>query len=71
MVVWLYAAAQIILPIYCVLTGTIDTPYNQSSMPNADYSRWVIQVEIADIILFLTSYAGLAATGAIIPVFLW
>lgn len=53
----------------CVLPGTIDTPQNRASMPNADYSRWITPDAIAEVILFLASDAAGAITGASIPVY--
>ncbi|MGB3701872.1 MAG: SDR family NAD(P)-dependent oxidoreductase [Anaerolineales bacterium] len=53
----------------CILPGTIDTPQNRASMPNADYSRWITPDAIAEVILFLASDAARAITGASIPVY--
>lgn len=53
----------------CVLPGTIDTPDNRESMPNADHSRWVAPEALADVIMFLTSDAARAIHGAAIPVY--
>jgi NAD(P)-dependent dehydrogenase (short-subunit alcohol dehydrogenase family) len=53
----------------CVLPGTIDTPQNRKDMPKADHSRWVPPEAIADVVLFLASYAALAVNGAAIPVY--
>ena len=38
-----------------VIPGTIDTPANRASMPNADFDKWVQPEAIADAILFLCS----------------
>jgi NAD(P)-dependent dehydrogenase (short-subunit alcohol dehydrogenase family) len=51
-----------------VLPSIIDTQANRSSMPDADFSRWVIPQELAEVILFLASDAASAVTGALIPV---
>jgi len=53
----------------CVLPGTIDTPANRESMPNADPTRWVTPQAIADVFLFLASDAARAIHGAAIPVY--
>jgi len=51
----------------CVLPGTIDTPDNRASMPNADRSKWVTPEALADVILYLCSPAARAIHGAAIP----
>ena len=53
----------------CVLPGTIDTPKNRESMPDADFDRWVSPEAIADVILFLVSEQSRAISGASIPVY--
>jgi NAD(P)-dependent dehydrogenase (short-subunit alcohol dehydrogenase family) len=52
-----------------VLPGTIDTPANRQSMPDADPSHWVAPDALADAILFLASDLARAVTGAALPVF--
>ena len=51
-----------------MLPSTIDTPANRASMSNADFTKWVTPQELADVILFLTSDAASAVTGALLPV---
>lgn len=51
-----------------VLPSTIDTPANRRDMPSADFSAWVTLDELAAVILFLTSDAASAVTGALLPV---
>jgi len=51
-----------------VLPSTIDTPANRRDMPDADFSTWVRLDELAAVILFLTSDAASAVTGALLPV---
>ena len=56
------------ITVNAVLPSTIDTSANRSSMPKADFSKWVTPQELADVILFLVSDAASAVTGALIPV---
>ncbi|MGN6307957.1 MAG: 3-oxoacyl-ACP reductase FabG [Xanthobacteraceae bacterium] len=51
-----------------VLPSTIDTPANRRDMPSADFGAWVRLDELAAVILFLTSDAASAVTGALVPV---
>ena len=37
-------------------------------MPTADFSRWVAPRDLASVILFLSSDAARAVTGALLPV---
>jgi NAD(P)-dependent dehydrogenase (short-subunit alcohol dehydrogenase family) len=53
----------------CVLPGTIDTPQNRQTTPDADFNRWVSPESIADVILFLASDVASAIHGAAIPVY--
>jgi NAD(P)-dependent dehydrogenase (short-subunit alcohol dehydrogenase family) len=57
------------ITVNCILPGTIDTPQNRQAMPRADHSRWVPPDALADVILFLASYAARAMTGAAVPVY--
>jgi NAD(P)-dependent dehydrogenase (short-subunit alcohol dehydrogenase family) len=52
-----------------VLPGTIDTPANRESMPDADHDSWTQPEEIARCILFLASDAASAINGAAVPVY--
>ncbi|MEO7247419.1 MAG: SDR family NAD(P)-dependent oxidoreductase [Novosphingobium sp.] len=56
------------ITVNAVLPSIIDTPTNRADMPDADFSTWVQPAAIADVILFLTSPAARAITGALIPV---
>jgi NAD(P)-dependent dehydrogenase (short-subunit alcohol dehydrogenase family) len=56
------------ITVNAVLPSTIDTPANRVSMPKADFAKWVTPQELADVILFLTSDAASAVTGALLPV---
>jgi NAD(P)-dependent dehydrogenase (short-subunit alcohol dehydrogenase family) len=51
----------------CVLPGTIDTPLNRASMPNAKPDIWIPPTAIADLIAFLVSPEGAVVTGGAIP----
>lgn len=53
----------------CILPGTIDTPQNRAAMPKADPTSWVPPEALADVVLFLSSQASRAISGAAIPVF--
>lgn len=52
----------------CVLPTIIDTPDNRSSMPDADFSRWVAPEALAEVMLFLASPGARAVHGAALPV---
>lgn len=56
------------ITVNAVLPSIIDTPTNRTDMPGEDFSTWVQPAAIADVILFLTSHAARAITGALIPV---
>jgi NAD(P)-dependent dehydrogenase (short-subunit alcohol dehydrogenase family) len=51
-----------------VLPTIIDTPANRVDMPKADFTRWVAPEALADVIVFLSSHASRAITGASILV---
>jgi NAD(P)-dependent dehydrogenase (short-subunit alcohol dehydrogenase family) len=52
-----------------ILPGTMDTPANRTSIPNADFSKWVQPAAVASLITWLTSDAGKDINGAVIPVY--
>ena len=56
------------ITVNAVLPSTIDTAANRASMPKADFAKWVTPDELANVILFLTSDAASAVTGALLPV---
>jgi NAD(P)-dependent dehydrogenase (short-subunit alcohol dehydrogenase family) len=56
------------ITVNAVLPSIIDTPANRTSMPKADFSKWVTPQELANVILFLVSDPASAVTGALIPV---
>jgi NAD(P)-dependent dehydrogenase (short-subunit alcohol dehydrogenase family) len=41
-----------------IVPATIDTPANRSSMPDADYSKWVTPAQIAEILMMIVSKTG-------------
>ena len=51
-----------------ILPGTIDTPANRASDPQADRSKWVSPERLAALALFLASDDAADITGAAIPV---
>ena len=53
----------------CILPGTIDTPRNRASMPDADHSRWVPPKDLATTIIHLSDPDSRSINGAIIPVY--
>ncbi|MGD2156249.1 MAG: SDR family NAD(P)-dependent oxidoreductase [Anaerolineales bacterium] len=53
----------------CIIPGTIDTPSNRESMPQADYTRWVDPGSTADVIMMLTSELARDIHGASISVY--
>ena len=52
-----------------VLPSVIDTPFNRSSMPDADFDTWVAPGEIARVIRFLCSDDASVTSGAHLPVY--
>jgi NAD(P)-dependent dehydrogenase (short-subunit alcohol dehydrogenase family) len=52
-----------------ILPGTMDTPANRKTMPNADVSKWVRPAAVASLITWLASDAGRDINGAVIPVY--
>jgi NAD(P)-dependent dehydrogenase (short-subunit alcohol dehydrogenase family) len=51
-----------------VAPSILDTPANRSSMPTADYSKWVSLGEASEAMLFLASPAC-SVSGALVPVY--
>src|SRR5271167_5136984 len=52
-----------------ILPGTMDTPANRKSIPNADFSKWVRPSTVASLITWLVGDAGKDINGAVIPVY--
>ena len=51
-----------------VLPGTMDTPANRKSMPNADFSKWVQPQDVAELVLSLSDRQGRHVTGVAVPI---
>ena len=52
-----------------IIPGTMDTPGNRKSMPDADFSKWVPTRDVAKVIAFLCSDDARVVSGAAIPVY--
>jgi NAD(P)-dependent dehydrogenase (short-subunit alcohol dehydrogenase family) len=51
-----------------ILPGTMDTPANRKSMPDADFSKWAKTDDVADLILSLADEQASHLTGLAIPI---
>jgi len=51
-----------------VLPGTMDTPANRKSMPNADFSKWVQPKDVAELVLSLSGGQTRYITGVTVPI---
>jgi NAD(P)-dependent dehydrogenase (short-subunit alcohol dehydrogenase family) len=52
-----------------VLPGTMSTPANRAANPNADTSKWVEPVQVANLIVGLASDDLAQVNGAAIPIY--
>ena len=52
-----------------VLPSTMDTPINRKVMPDADFSKWVQPIQVADMLVHLTSEQASQINGAVIPIY--
>lgn len=52
-----------------LLPGTMDTPANRRSDPQADFSKWVQPTSVASLIVWLAGDQAKDVTGAVIPVY--
>jgi NAD(P)-dependent dehydrogenase (short-subunit alcohol dehydrogenase family) len=52
----------------CVLPGTVDTPANRESMPNAKTATWVPPRRLGELIRFLAGPDSAPLSGAAIPI---
>ena len=53
----------------CILPTTIDTEANRRAMPNADFDKWLLKEDLANVILFLCSPYSKVINGAAIPTY--
>jgi NAD(P)-dependent dehydrogenase (short-subunit alcohol dehydrogenase family) len=51
-----------------VLPGTMDTPGNRKSMPDADFSKWVKTEDVADLVVSLAEDNARHLSGLAIPI---
>ena len=51
-----------------VLPGTMDTPANRKSMPDADFSKWVQPKDVANLVLWLSDERSCHVTGVAVPI---
>ena len=55
------------ITVNAVLPSVIDTPLNRANMPNADFTRWVSPMAVAEATAFLVSDLARAISGASLP----
>jgi NAD(P)-dependent dehydrogenase (short-subunit alcohol dehydrogenase family) len=53
----------------CILPTIIDTEANRRAMPNADFDKWLLKEDLANVILFLCSPYSVVINGAAIPAY--
>jgi NAD(P)-dependent dehydrogenase (short-subunit alcohol dehydrogenase family) len=53
----------------CILPTTIDTEANRRAMPNADFNKWILKEDLANVVLFLCSPDSKVINGAAIPTY--
>jgi NAD(P)-dependent dehydrogenase (short-subunit alcohol dehydrogenase family) len=51
-----------------ILPGTMDTPTNRKSMPDADFSKWAKTDDVAELVLSLADEQAKHLTGLAIPI---
>lgn len=51
-----------------ILPGTMDTPANRKSMPDADFSKWAKTDDVADLVLSIADEEARHLTGLAIPI---
>jgi NAD(P)-dependent dehydrogenase (short-subunit alcohol dehydrogenase family) len=55
------------ITVNAVLPSIIDTPLNRANMPDADFTRWVSPMAVAEATAFLVSDLARAISGASLP----
>ncbi|HXI48498.1 MAG TPA: SDR family NAD(P)-dependent oxidoreductase [Steroidobacteraceae bacterium] len=55
------------ITVNAVLPSIIDTPLNRANMPDADFTRWVSPMAVAEATAFLVSDLARAISGAALP----
>lgn len=53
----------------CIIPATIDTPQNRAATPNADFSKWLLPEQLAQVIVMLAAKEASAISGAVLPVY--
>ena len=51
-----------------VLPGTMDTPSNRKSMPDADFSKWLQPKNVAELVLGLSDMRARHLSGVVVPI---
>ena len=55
--------------INCILPTTIDTEANRKAMPKADFTKWLLAEDLANVVLFLCSPSSRVINGSAIPTY--
>jgi NAD(P)-dependent dehydrogenase (short-subunit alcohol dehydrogenase family) len=55
--------------INCILPTTIDTEANRKAMPKADFTKWLLAEDLANVVLFLCSSSSRVINGSAIPTY--
>lgn len=55
--------------INCILPTTIDTDANRKAMPKADFTKWLLAEDLANVVLFLCSPSSGVINGSAIPTY--
>ncbi len=53
----------------CILPTTIDTEANRMAIPKADFNKWLLKDDLANVVLFLCSSDSKVINGAAIPTY--